>query len=121
MNTTHQYKVDFVLVAKDRAEVQVVGQLIDDTGKVLGSTSDARFSVQIAEPEKRAKLVALVKDIAEEALRNDVMMDTPPYPIMPAQPAVVIDGKEIRPALVEVPAREATYKKRFEDGAVITW
>lgn len=119
MNVHQQGKIDFVLVGSDRAEVQVVVQLVDETGRVVAN--DQRYMVPF-DAKTRDTLLAGVKGTVEQLVKQHQVMDQPMQPAKSAEKAVkAADGTELRPALAAVPEQPQTFKKLIPDGTVIVW
>lgn len=114
MNVIQRVKVEKVSYGGGEVEAYITSALIDETGRVVG-TEPIRL-VRFKEPDGNWGN----KEV-EKALRADVVVDQLPSPPLPATEAVIINGKEVRPALPEVPARPATWKKTFPDNTIFTW
>jgi hypothetical protein len=117
---TRQYKIDFIVLGTSRCDIRVIPQFVDTaSGKLV--VNDGQKSIAISDEAMIQSLVDAIRPTIETALASAEELDQPPRPASPAIDAVVIDGKEVRPALAAIPAQPATYKKVIEPGANLSW
>jgi hypothetical protein len=116
-NITEHLTVDYIVLGRQRGEIHVVPEILKD-GQRLGSGDRRMIPVHV---EVAAVLIDSIKAQLEVLVREHESVDQFAEPALPATDAIVIDGKEVRPALPGVPARQQTMKKTFPPGMEIKW
>lgn len=116
MDVVERIKIERVSYGNGEVEIYVLTNLLDPTGRVVGSRNI--LNIRAKEPTGNWGNAEI-----EAILREHQSIAQNPVPPMPAVSAVLDakTGKELRPALAEVPAQPAIFQPTFAKSAVFTW